>query len=79
MIPVTKFNRSTVYINATLVETVESTPDTLITLVNGKKLIVRETVEEVLKRVEEYYRRVGLIAVQVQQNAEETDVSEQGI
>ncbi|MBL0388918.1 flagellar FlbD family protein [Tumebacillus sp. ITR2] len=79
MIPVTKFNRSTVYVNATLVEQVESTPDTVITLVNGKKLIVRETVEEVLKRVEGYYRRVGLIAVQVQQNAEETDVSEQGI
>jgi flagellar protein FlbD len=51
----------------------------VITLVNGKKLIVRETVEEVLKMVEGYYRRVGLIAVQVQQNAEETDVSEQGI
>ncbi|KEO82938.1 flagellar FlbD family protein [Tumebacillus flagellatus] len=76
MIPVTKFNRSTVYVNATLVEQVESTPDTVITLVNGKKLIVRETVEEVLKMVEGYYRRVGLLAVQVQQNAEETDVSE---
>lgn len=79
MIPVTKFNRSTVYVNATLVELVESTPDTMITLVNGKKLIVRETVEEVLTMVEGYYRRVGLIAVQVQQNAEETDVSEQDI
>ncbi|PWK12705.1 flagellar FlbD family protein [Tumebacillus permanentifrigoris] len=79
MIPVTKFNRSTVYVNATLVESVESTPDTMITLVNGKKLIVRETVEDVLKMVEEYYRRVGLLAIQVQQNAEVSDVSEQGI
>ncbi|MGB8955588.1 MAG: flagellar FlbD family protein, partial [Tumebacillaceae bacterium] len=63
-------------INATLIETVESTPDTVITLMNGKKLIVRETVEEVLALVESYYRRIGLIAVQVQQNAEGPDVSE---
>lgn len=76
MMKVTKFNLSTVFVNATLVETVESTPDTVITLVNGKKLIVRETVLEVLNMIEGYYRRVGLVAAQVQQNAEETDVSE---
>ena len=76
MIPVTKFNRSVLQINATMIETVESTPDTVITLMNGKKLIVRETVEEVLALVESFYRRIGLIAVQVQQNAEGPDVSE---
>ena len=76
MIPVTKFNRSVLHINATLIETVESTPDTVITLMNGKKLIVRETVEEVLALVESFYRRIGLIAVKVQQNAEGPDVSE---
>jgi flagellar protein FlbD len=75
MIPVTKFNRSVLHVNATLIETVESTPDTVITLVNGKKLIVRETVQEVLQLMEAYYRRIGLLAVQVQQNAEGPDVS----
>ena len=76
MIPVTKFNRSVLQINATLIESVESTPDTVITLMNGKKLIVLETVDEVLALIESFYRRIGLVAVQVQQNAEGPDVSE---
>jgi flagellar protein FlbD len=75
MIQVTRFNRSTLHVNATLIETVEATPDTLITLVNGKKMMVVESVEEVLAMVESYYRKVGLFAVQVQQNAEGKDVS----
>jgi len=76
MISVTKFNRSTVYINATLIETVEATPDTVITLVNGRKYIVLDPLQEVLESIEQYYRRVGLIALQVRQNAEGSDVSE---
>lgn len=75
MIQVTRFNRSTFHVNATLIETVEATPDTVITLVNGKKMMVVESVEEVLVMVESYYRKVGLLAVQVQQNAEGKDVS----
>ncbi|MGZ4105731.1 MAG: flagellar FlbD family protein [Tumebacillaceae bacterium] len=77
MIRITRFNRSTFYVNATLIETVEATPDTMITLVNGKKMMVLEKVEEVLAMVESYYRKVGLLAVQVRQNAEGKDVSEQ--
>jgi len=76
MIEVTKFNRSTVYISATLIETVEATPDTVITLVNGRKYIVLNPLEEVIEAIEQFYRRVGLIALQVQQNAEGPDVSE---
>ncbi len=76
MIEVTKFNRSTVHINATLIETIEATPDTVITLVNGRKYIVLNPLNEVLESIERYYRRVGLIALQVQQNAEGQDVSE---
>ncbi|MGZ4030871.1 MAG: flagellar FlbD family protein [Tumebacillaceae bacterium] len=77
MIRITRFNRSTFYVNATLIETVEATPDTVITLVNGKKMMVLEKVDEVLAMVESYYRKVGLLAVQVRQNAEGKDVSEQ--
>lgn len=77
MIRITKFNRSSLYVNATLIETIEATPDTVLTLVNGKKLIVVESVDEVVAMVESYYRKVGLVAVQVQQNAEGKNVSEQ--
>ncbi|HEU4964538.1 MAG TPA: flagellar FlbD family protein [Bacilli bacterium] len=75
MIKVTKFNRSELYVNACLIETVEATPDTVITLVNGKKMVVRDTAQEVLAAIESYYRTIGLISVQVRQNAEGTDVS----
>jgi flagellar protein FlbD len=75
MIAVTRFNGSVVYVNATLIETVEGTPDTLISLINGKKLIVRESVEEVKQRIESFYQKTGLIAVQLHQNAEGQDVS----
>jgi flagellar protein FlbD len=76
MIRVTKFNGSVFYVNATLIETVESTPDTVITLVTGRRFIVRDSVRDVLQQVEQYYRSIGLVGVQVQQKAEGTDVSE---
>ncbi len=41
-------------INAELIETVEETPDTVITLTTGKKLVVRERAAEVIRRVIEY-------------------------
>ncbi|MBP1763169.1 MAG: Flagellar protein [Firmicutes bacterium] len=43
-------------LNADLIETVEETPDTVITLTNGKKLIVEEKKEEIINRVLEYRR-----------------------
>ncbi|MCX7568523.1 flagellar FlbD family protein [Tumebacillus sp. DT12] len=76
MIRVTKFNRSVFYLNATLIETVESTPDTVVTLTTGRKFIVLDSIEDVLKQVELYYRSIGLVGVQIQQKAEGSDVSE---
>ncbi len=45
-------------INCDLLETVEHTPDTVISLLNNHKLVVRESVEEIVERVVEYRRRV---------------------
>lgn len=45
-------------LNAELIETIEKTPDTVITLVNGKKLIVEETVDEIVRRVMDYRRAI---------------------
>ena len=41
MIEVTKLNGSTVLVNAELIESVEETPDTVLSFVTGKKLIVK--------------------------------------
>jgi flagellar protein FlbD len=45
-------------LNAELIETIEKTPDTVITLVNGKKLLVEESVEEVVRKVMDYRRAI---------------------
>ncbi len=57
MIVITQLNGTQVVLNSDLIETLETTPDTVITLTTGKKLVVRETVSEVTERVELYMRR----------------------
>jgi flagellar protein FlbD len=42
-----------------LVETVESTPDTVISLTTGQKLVVRENASEIVKRIIEFRTQVG--------------------
>lgn len=56
MIKVTRLDHSELIVNAELIETVEATPDTVITLTNGKKLVVCEGVDEIIHRVLEYRR-----------------------
>lgn len=61
MIKLTKFNsesnkKGEFILNAEIIETVEQTPDTVITLLNGKKLIVEEKMDEVVRRVMTYRR-----------------------
>jgi len=57
MINVTKLNGSTMVINADLVESVEVTPDTLITLTTGRKIMVTESVEDVVRLSVDYRRQ----------------------
>ena len=47
-----------VVINAELIKMIESTPDTIITLINGDTLIVRENVDEVVRRAIDYARQI---------------------
>ena len=54
MINVTRINNTKFIINAEWIETIESTPDTVITLTNGQKYIVTEKIEDIIKRVIEY-------------------------
>ena len=48
-----------IVVNSDLIEVVESTPDTHVTLTTGKKMIVRETPAEVIALVIEYRRMTG--------------------
>lgn len=58
MITVTRLDKRVVVINAELIKMLESTPDTIITLINGDTLIVREPVDEVVRRAIDYGRQV---------------------
>ncbi len=63
MIEVTKLNKATIIVNADLIEFVERTPDTLITLTTGRKLMVIETLEQVLERTLAYRSKTRVYPV----------------
>jgi len=56
MIRVTRINDAELVINADLIEFVEAIPETMITLTTGKKIMVREAVEEIVRRVADFKR-----------------------
>lgn len=58
MIEITRLNDIKLIINAELIETVEETPDTVITLTNGKKIIAKESRQEVKNLVISYKRDI---------------------
>lgn len=58
MINVTKMNNVNITINDDLIEVIEETPDTVITLTTGKKLIVKESREEVIDLVKKYKKEL---------------------
>ncbi len=59
MIKLTLFNDSDVIVNADLIEMVEKTPDTLLTLSTGKKVLVQESADDVINKVVTYRRLVS--------------------
>ena len=58
MIAVTRFDGSPILLNEDLIESIEQTPDTLLSLVNGHKLMVRDAPAELVQRVVEFRRLV---------------------
>jgi flagellar protein FlbD len=58
MIRITKLDDREMIVNADLIKNVERTPDTIVTLTTGDKIIVRESPEEVVGRVIEYERKL---------------------
>jgi len=56
MIKVTRLNGKEFVVNAELIQYVEATPDSVITLVNHEKLVVKEPLDEIIRRVVEYGR-----------------------
>jgi flagellar protein FlbD len=59
MIRLTRLNRAVLVLNSDLIEHIDVTPDTVITLTSGQILRVRETSDEVVNRIVEFRRRVS--------------------
>ncbi len=51
MIKITRLNQSELYINSELIESVEETPDTVISLTTGKKIVVEESAQDIIDRI----------------------------
>jgi flagellar protein FlbD len=58
MIALRRLNNQPVMLNPDLIETLEATPDTVVTLTNGNKLIVRDTMDEIRDKIVEFKRRI---------------------
>jgi flagellar protein FlbD len=58
MIQLTRLNNKLLIVNSDLIKFVEQSPDTLVTLTTGEKIVVLERVEEVLTRVIAFRRSV---------------------
>jgi len=58
MICVTRLNDKKFILNAEIIRTVEENPDTIITLISGEHMVVKESMTEVVKRTIEYGRHL---------------------
>ena len=58
MIKLTRLNHTPLIVNSDLIEHIEVTPDTVVTLTSGQKLIVLESAEEIVERVITFRRTI---------------------
>ncbi|MEO6097658.1 MAG: flagellar FlbD family protein [Fibrobacteria bacterium] len=58
MIEVKKLNGENIIVNADHIESVEAQPDTALVLTNGKRIVVREKIPDIVRKVIEYQRSI---------------------
>jgi flagellar protein FlbD len=61
MILVSRLNGSDLWLNPLLIESVEQTPDTVITMTNGHKYVVQQTAAEIAEQIRLYHRSIGQV------------------
>ncbi|MCC6573118.1 MAG: flagellar FlbD family protein [Planctomycetes bacterium] len=65
MIRVTKLSGQSLVLNAELIESIEETPDTVVTLANHNRFVVQEGVDDVIARVIAYRRSLRLMPEEI--------------
>jgi flagellar protein FlbD len=58
MIALRRLNNQPIMLNADLIESLEATPDTVVTLTSGNKLLVRDSMDEIQTKIVEFKRRI---------------------
>jgi len=61
LITVTRLNGTEYLLNPHLIEAIEQNPDTTVTLVSGKKVIVKESPRQVFDRIVAYRKKLGVL------------------
>jgi flagellar protein FlbD len=70
MIKATRLDKTEIYLNPHEIEFMEQTPDTIVTMTTGRKIIVREKVDELVDRIVAYRARIAATAARPQTRAE---------
>jgi flagellar protein FlbD len=70
MIELTRTNSRKIILNSELIEFIEATPDIIITMTTGTKVLVKDSVEEIIKKIIDYKRKINYFT-----KAGETDTS----
>jgi flagellar protein FlbD len=65
MIAVHRLRGEPMFLNADLIESIEATPDTVLTLVDGRRIVVADTPEEVADRIVEFRASVLVSAAEM--------------
>lgn len=74
MVIVTKLNGARVAVNSDLIQRVEATPDTVITLVDGTKMLVVQSVDTVIDLVRDFRASVLVVAEQMRDHPAQAEL-----
>ena len=74
MIQLTRLNNQLLVVNSELIKFIERSPDTVLTLITGEKVVVTEPVEVILQKITEFRRRIyGSVPEVVERPASATE------
>lgn len=59
MVALERLDDSILHVNPHQIEFIEKTPDTVITMMSGKKIVVKTPVEEIIQKIIEYRKKIG--------------------
>lgn len=76
MIRLTRLNNRSLVVNSELIKFIENAPDTVITLVTGEKIVVRETAEEVIAKVFQFRRELRRVTAATPSPGDSVEPSE---